>query len=660
MNGNRLKCLREMKNLDTNDAEQAFTRIVEAAEKLLPLLIEEDKTKVRTAIDLSRRKVIPLLRHECPLLVAVTGGGSVGKSTLFNMLAGGRFSGVKSKAGYTRRTLAAIHPSVVSNTERMELLFDLFKKNAVPVSLKSPDEVLEPGDPLYVESEKLSERVAVLDTPDFDTGDKDGYANRDAAQEILAASDVLIYMFTNQTYNVKANTDFVREAISGIGRRKVVLVYRCSAAYPDEEVGEHMDEVLRNLFPASADPRSEALGLYRIDESDAVVKGDSNPTVRPFRGGPDILDLIMGLDIAEVRRENLHSQCDGIIGVMTEALEKVETSRRELVAYRDSVRVLASYAVLGGFKHFPKELLMEQFVRCWREAQPKWVKIPNWCGRKMSDLFGWIREKVGAGSDRGRQPSADEYAKKCRDDFKDCIGKLRAKLEQPTLSVEVSSATEETAMLRDAVIGLRRLDGVRYGYSETDKDKVQCTVSRPAVLLKDIEGVLQTATNASNDNWIDQAVSIACRIHDEEFESEVKNLVYVARRNMGFWEKSKEGMWAAVAVLPPVLAVTWVVCTRDPVVGPGLVAHLSAMFGLGDVCAVIPIPASMGLDKANKDFLKKSLSGLYETWFEKKRGPIAKLIDDNLTSGCTRLCDNLLKTTEAPIARLREAVDMVC
>ena len=648
-----------MKEVSAADAEQAFTRIVEAAERLLPLLADDERAKLLSAVGLLRRKVIPLLRHECPLLVAVTGGGSVGKSTLFNMLAGGRFSGVKSRAGYTRRTLAAIHPSVAENAERMELLFELFRKNAVPVPLKSPDEVLEPGDPLYVASEKISRRIAVLDTPDFDTGSRDEFANRDAAREILEASDVLVYLFTNQTYNNKANTDFVRDAISGIGRRKVALVYRCSAAYSDEEVGEHVDEVLRNLFPNSPNPRSEALGLYRVDESDEVVKGVADPVVRPLSGGTDLADLLEGLDIAEVRRGNLRSQCEDIVGVMDDALEKAETSRRELVAYRDSVRALASHAVLDGLKNFPQGLLMEQFVKCWREAQPGWVRIAHWSGRMLSSGVSLLRKKFRAESGSAAQTASEEYEKTFRDDFRDCVGKLRAKLNQPTLSVDVSSTAEEAAALRDAVKVLRQLDGDRYGFSEHGKGNVQYTVSRPRVLAGSLEARLHSTADVGDGEWIEQAVSIACLDKDVDIERDIRDLVDETRRDMGFWEKSKEGFWAAAAALPAIGAVTWIVCTADTVVGTGVAAHLSALFGLGDVYAVLAIPASLGLDKANKSFLERSLKGLYETWFEKKRGPVARLIDDNVTSCCTRLCDELLEATEAPLARLRDAVDMV-
>lgn len=648
-----------MSEVSTANAEQAFTRIAEAAEKLLPLLAEDERAKVLSAAGLLRRKVIPLLRHECPLLVAVTGGGSVGKSTLFNMLAGGRFSGVKSRAGYTRRTLAAIHPSVAESAERMELLFELFRKNAVPVPLKSPDEVLEPGDPLYVASERISRRIAVLDTPDFDTGSREAFANRDAAREILEASDVLVYLFTNQTYNNKANTDFVRDAVSGIGRRKVVLVYRCSAAYSDEEVGEHVDEVLRNLFPGSPNPRSEALGLYRVDESDEVVKGVADPVVRPLQGGTDLAGLLDGLDIAEVRRDSLRSQCEGVVGMMGGVLEKSETSRRELVAYRDSVRALASHAVLDGLKNFPQGLLMEQFVKCWREAQPGWVRVAHWGGRMLSSGVNMLRRKLRKDGPLAAQTASADYEKTFRDDFRDCVGKLRAKLSQPMLSVDVSSAAAEAAALREAVEELRKLDGERYGFSEHGRGNVQYTVSRPRVISGRLGEILQSTAGAGDGGWIEQAVSVACLDKDADIERDVRALVDETRRDMGFWEKSKEGFWAAAAALPAIGAVTWIVCTSDPVVGTGVAAHLSALFGLGDVYAVLAIPASLGLDKANKSFLERNLRSLYEAWFEKKRGPIARLIDDNVTSCCTRPCDELLEATEAPLARLREAVDMV-
>ena len=165
-------------------------------------------------------------------------------------------------------------------------------------------------------------------------------------------------------------SNLCRKAISGIGRRKVVLVYRCSAAYPDDEVAEHVDTVLHNLFPDSGNPRQEALGIYRMDESDAVVRGEADPAIRPLGEGPDMVGLITGLDIVETRRDSLRSQCEAIVAKTEDAIEAADVRRWELVAYRDSVRALASHAVLGGLKNFPQGLLMEKFAECWRASQP--------------------------------------------------------------------------------------------------------------------------------------------------------------------------------------------------------------------------------------------------------------------------------------------------
>ena len=645
------------------DAEQSFHRIAEAAEKLLPLLLEDEQKQVQNSIELLRRKVIPLIHHECPLLVAVTGGGSVGKSTLFNMLAGGKFSGVKSKAGYTRRTLAAIHPSVARSEDRMALLFELFKKNVRPVPLKSPDEMLEPGDPRYVESNNISENMAVLDTPDFDTGSMTEFANRAAAEEILAASDVLVYLFTNQTYNNKANTDFVRNAISGVGRRKVVLVYRCSAAYPDEEVGEHMDEVLHNLFPDSANPRSEALGLYRVDESDAVVNGTAAPTIRPFADSLDIMSLINGLDIVDIRKDNLISQCEAIVREMKNALDKASLSRYELIAYRDSVRFLARFAVRNSIKNFPQQKLMERFLSCWKASQPGYVRFMHGIGKTIpvivkSPLYAgkWLHKKIAKKvDDAGGQTATDEYEEKFRNDFTDSVGKLCADLCQPILTVEVSSSSDDADCLRTAVKELAALRGREYGFYQHGASKVACSVSRPLVLSQKLCEEVKQITNASKDGLIMNAVKIACSIKD--VDEAIGLLVDETRRNMSLREKIKEHLWATTTTLPAMGAIAWIACTADPVSGSGVNAWLAAFFGSGDALVVTAtIPSSLKLDAVNKKLLDEKLKTLCEAWLEKKCKPIYDLIDNNITSKCACLCDDLLKSTEAPFRRLQDAV----
>ena len=287
---------------------QTLPRLLEAADALLPLLPAADplRDRVLRALDDIRRRILPALQHDCPLLVAIAGGGSSGKSTLFNTLAGaapGRpLSLVSSTAGYTRRTLAALHPDVIADPAALALLFSRFQADSRPSPLADPAEMLTPGPPRYLPAPAIAPQLALLDTPDFDTGDTSAFANRDAARDILAASDLILYVFTNQTYNSKANSDFIADALAGDGSRKLVLLYRCSAAYPDADVIAHTRTLLRNLFPDAPDPAAHCLAIYRIDESDAVIRQDAPPAVTPVTpSAPPLPDLLRSIDSSALR-----------------------------------------------------------------------------------------------------------------------------------------------------------------------------------------------------------------------------------------------------------------------------------------------------------------------------------------------------------------------
>ena len=288
-----------------------------------------------------------------------------------------------------------------------------------------------------------------------------------------------------------------------------MLVYRCSAAYPDDEVAEHVDTVLHNLFPDSCSPRQEALGIYRMDESDAVVRGEADPAIRPLGEGPDMVGLITGLDIVETRRDSLRSQCEAIVAKTKDAIEAADVRRWELVAYRDSVRALASHAVLGGLKNFPQGLLMEKFAECWRASQPLLVRVAHWPGRKVSGVAKWFRQKL-KGDDRAAPLSAaEEYRKRFSEDFKDSVSKLLSRLSQPTLNVEVSSVSEETRELRDALRNLVSRNEKDYGISSSGREKAGCSVPRPSLLKSELEKVIQAITSSGRDEWIEAAADKA-------------------------------------------------------------------------------------------------------------------------------------------------------
>jgi len=217
--------------------------------------------------------VLPSLDFDLPvLLVAICGGGSTGKSTIFNMLAGGTFSSVGFKAGLTMRVLLAGHPQVLSGAGVAQAL--LYRLRETPQPWQSPADTLSPGPPLFKASETVPRNLLLLDTPDFDTGEGGKLLNRDKAEPILRAADVILYVFTNTVYNNLSNTQFMADVVGGIGGRPVILVYRISRAASDEEVLEHCRVVANKLYHASGSGfPGQIAGVYRSPESDAVALG---------------------------------------------------------------------------------------------------------------------------------------------------------------------------------------------------------------------------------------------------------------------------------------------------------------------------------------------------------------------------------------------------
>ncbi|MFA7174391.1 MAG: GTPase [Kiritimatiellia bacterium] len=232
------KLMKELKLAEKNEKSEfrkqfhdALVSIRHSVERLHERLGIDPGFDLGTFLKVIDSKLLTRLDPDYPLMVAITGGGSTGKSSLFNSIVGKELSAVKAKAGLSRRVLVAIHPDVVEKPGFLESLFAAF--GVVPEKMDSVEQLITPGDPVYVTCDSLPPNLVLLDTPDFDTGDGDNYANRHTAKSVLEASDVFLYIFTNATYNNLANTTFIREMLTGIGDRRAMMIYRCSRALID-------------------------------------------------------------------------------------------------------------------------------------------------------------------------------------------------------------------------------------------------------------------------------------------------------------------------------------------------------------------------------------------------------------------------------------------
>ena len=140
----------------------------------IPRLADVLKLGVEAEIDfwsdIVDAKLLSRLAPDFPIVAAICGGGSSGKSTLFNSLVGEQISATGGTAGLNRRVLFSIP---ARRAGQSELLVDLARPfKDVPEPLKDKEELTIPGKPLYVANHSALNNMVILDTPDFDTGAK--------------------------------------------------------------------------------------------------------------------------------------------------------------------------------------------------------------------------------------------------------------------------------------------------------------------------------------------------------------------------------------------------------------------------------------------------------------------------------------------------------
>ena len=180
--------------------------ILEGVETLRPLdaavAIHEERAGgiLRDNILLSLRcKVLPELRSagDLPIFVGIQGGTNVGKSTVFNALAGQLISPAVVQASATKHPLVFVHESW-----RDRLLTSDTFPGLVCRELEDSKELLVNPDRteliyFHFHSDGSLSQLALIDSPDFDSALE---SNLTVARYVTVLSDVTVYVTTAQKY----------------------------------------------------------------------------------------------------------------------------------------------------------------------------------------------------------------------------------------------------------------------------------------------------------------------------------------------------------------------------------------------------------------------------------------------------------------------------
>ena len=171
-------------------------------------------------------KVRPQLEQRRFLIVAVVGGTNIGKSAVFNHIAGQAASRVDKRAAGTK------HPVLlVPDGFGADAVAELFPSFALRPWERGEDpiEASEEDRLFWRTSAATPKTLLVLDTPDVDS---DQPVNWDRADRVRRAADVLVCVLTQQKYNDRAVKEFFRRAAAE-GKQTVVVFNQI--LLPDDE-----------------------------------------------------------------------------------------------------------------------------------------------------------------------------------------------------------------------------------------------------------------------------------------------------------------------------------------------------------------------------------------------------------------------------------------
>jgi hypothetical protein len=612
-------------------------------------------------------KLLTRLSPDFPLMVTICGGGSSGKSTLFNSLLGEQLSPVGGNAGMNRRILVSGHTELFSRTDILTALFEPF--GCLPDPLQDKQDLTLPGNPFYVVNDAVPRNLILMDTPDFDTGAKGTYINRDVAQQALESSDILIYVFTNSNYNNRENTDFISEMLTSIGMRKCFLVYRVYPSFEEAEVREHAMTVARNLYGSEAD--QYVLGIYRTDEDNAVAAGQRLMTLKPVRDeDPLFINALKAIDSHKLRLELMSSILNDALVKAQEVLDHAKISHDELHLYIDALQTAQSYCVHEALQHFPMDRVIKRFAEIWMSTDPPYVKAMRKTGslielpfKVLLDTAKSVRGKL-SGTEK-KEPPVD-FIDKVEEDLLNAVNNMHYKAVSPEISVSTTLKDPVARRMLEAVEQIRAIKSLK----DIQNPCVEAADEKGALLFSVAAhpAVFQEQEKLRDRDWKSALKSILSRRDvivelSDGIEQELRDLADSRRSRMGIWTKIRQTFSAFLNVVPATAAVTYILSTGDPVGAVGIKVKLTGLFGLHDLYALVAIPATTGLKKADQKQIDELLGPIVQAWLNNKLKAVQDLFEQEISGGIIRVAkdvmdesDNLIKQIEFSIKVCGKAV----
>lgn len=368
--------------------DQTFQRCSGVVQALVPALLDlQERAQIfglepltgREWFELLRQKLVPQLGDKAYLVVAVVGGTNIGKSVIFNHLAGCRASASSPLASGTKHVTCLV-PAGFSGEHDLRKVFPDFElQEWSDASLALQDS--EAHRIFWRTAPELPESLLILDTPDIDSDARVNWVRADAVRR---SADVLIAVLTQQKYNDAAVKEFFRKA--GDEQKSVIVIFNQVLLPEDEPYWPVWLETFCRethirpecVYLAPSDRRAaEELRLPFFERSHSTCL-NPDAAVDPAVSRSLSADLAR-LKFRDIRLKTLHGSLKelahpqrGIPGWLRE----LRTASQDL---RQTSSRLAADSVIQ-VRHWPSPpnaVLVTELRKWWSERQVGWARKIN-------------------------------------------------------------------------------------------------------------------------------------------------------------------------------------------------------------------------------------------------------------------------------------------
>jgi hypothetical protein len=394
---------------DQHPRQRPFADCASQVRRLHQLLLSLEQRAAALALpplagrewfELLERKLMPQLGEDPYVVAAVVGGTNIGKSVVFNHLAGSPVSATSPLASGTRHPVCLVP---VGFPQRHDLcrIFPGFELHP----WREPDAALEdvPAHRLFwKECDTLPGNLLVLDTPDIDS---DAVINWHRADCIRHAADVLIAVLTQQKYNDAAVKRFFRNAARE-DKAVIVLFNQCQLPEDEQWWPRWLETFSREtaidpegIYVAPADRRGAdelRLPFWRRHADGRPAPCSSS----------DLRQDLSGLQFDKIKLRTLRGSLQSLLSDQQGAPAWLKEVGRRARAFDDAHRLLALHqlAKVNNWPPPPIAPLVAGIRLWWREQRQGFARAVHNAygavGQHLTWPLRWARDKlVGAPAD---------------------------------------------------------------------------------------------------------------------------------------------------------------------------------------------------------------------------------------------------------------------